>query len=63
VKRLGTNNGPNEQLLKIGLDLGFKVVIGGGISKSHVQSLIEIGASGALLDPFSPEMRDALKQI
>lgn len=60
LRRLGTDEGPDVELVQLAKYSKLDLIIGGGISNAHVPRLQELGVVGALLEPFAPEMRQAI---
>lgn len=60
LRRLGTEEGPDMRLIQMAMGSKLDLIIGGGITKAHVPLLQGQGIVGALLEPFAPEMRQAL---
>jgi uncharacterized protein related to proFAR isomerase len=60
LRRLGTDKGPDMELVQLAKYSKLELIMGGGITKEHVPQLQGMGVVGALLEPFAPEMVHAL---
>lgn len=54
---LGTGRGFDRQLVERLVGDGYEVYVGGGVTESHLKELADMGARGALIDPFTPTIR------
>lgn len=63
LRRLGTELGPDPELLTIldGLDAGL--YLGGGIRETDIAALKERGFIGGLVDPFTPVIRSIIEPL
>ncbi len=61
LRRLGTELGPDPELLSMLADAEVKVYLGGGIRETDVAALREQGFRGGLVDPFTPVIRSILE--
>lgn len=62
-KRLGKGSGFDARAVKELVYDGFDVYVGGGITEAHIPTLKDIGAKGALIDPFTPIIRGIVNKI
>lgn len=62
LKRLGTWSGPAMDLAAICSQLDFRTMLGGGIKEEDVPLLYEKGIHAALIDPYTPMIRDLVKR-
>ncbi|MCE5296613.1 MAG: hypothetical protein LLG16_05865 [Euryarchaeota archaeon] len=53
---LGKGGFHGEDLIMRAKGLGVKIIAGGGVDLAQVESIKELGADGAILDPFTPEL-------
>ncbi len=60
LRRLGTELGPDPELLAVLEGLDLELFVGGGIQETDVSSLGERGFAGGLVDPYTPVIRDLL---
>jgi uncharacterized protein related to proFAR isomerase len=60
LRRLGTFTGPDPQLVGVLAGLGGDVLLGGGIREEDVAALRQAGIPRALVDPFTPVIRELL---
>jgi len=60
LKRLGTWSGPSMELAEKCPSLDFKTFLGGGIKEEDVPLLLEKGVTAALIDPYTPVIRDMI---
>jgi phosphoribosylformimino-5-aminoimidazole carboxamide ribonucleotide (ProFAR) isomerase len=58
---LGRGSFHGEDLVMRAKGLGVNVLACGGIDLAHVPSIKELGADGAILDPFTPELDAAFR--
>ncbi len=60
LPRLGTGDGPSEELLEELQKVDMEVMLGGGITEKDQEVLEERGFSGALMDPYTPVIRNII---
>jgi uncharacterized protein related to proFAR isomerase len=60
LRRLGTFSGPDPELLAMVAGLGGDLLFGGGIREEDVEGLLRAGVRTALVDPFTPVIRELL---
>ncbi len=60
LARLGTWAGPNKDLVAMSPQLDIKTYIGGGIKEEDVPFLKEKGIESALIDPYTPIIKDII---
>ena len=60
LRRLGTFAGPDPRLLKALAEIGGDLLLGGGIREEDVAALRQAGLRHALVDPFTPVIRELL---
>ncbi len=58
MKRLGTWSGPSFPLAGKLCSFDLKAYLGGGIKEEDVHPLLDIGLHAALIDPYTPVIRD-----
>ena len=61
LMRLGTELGPNPELLTRLVSLDLDVYLGGGIQETDIEGLRQRGLAGGLIDPYTPIIRDLLR--
>lgn len=61
LARLGTELGPDPDLVSRLAALDLDVYLGGGIQETDVDGLRKRGFAGALVDPYTPVIRDLLQ--
>ncbi|HLE53889.1 MAG TPA: HisA/HisF-related TIM barrel protein [Thermoplasmata archaeon] len=61
LRRLGTELGPDPQLLESLGGVDAKIILGGGIRETDIAGLRERGFLGGLVDPFTPVIRSILQ--
>jgi len=61
LRRLGTELGPDPQLLETLGEIQAKIYLGGGVRETDVAALKERGFLGGLVDPFTPVIRSILE--
>jgi len=62
LRRLGTESGPDPALLASLEGLDLEVYLGGGLQEADVLGLGEKGLAGGFVDPYTPVIRDLLRQ-
>jgi len=60
LRRLGTFAGPDPQLLGVLAGIGGDLLLGGGVREEDVAALRQAGVGRALVDPFTPVIRELL---
>ena len=60
VRRLGTELGPDPDLLRAVEGADAAVHVGGGVQETDIAALREKGFAGGLVDPFTPVIRNLL---
>ncbi|HYM38770.1 MAG TPA: HisA/HisF-related TIM barrel protein [Thermoplasmata archaeon] len=60
LRRLGTEAGPDADLLRALEGSDLAVHVGGGVQETDVPALQEKGFAGGLVDPFTPVIRNLL---
>ncbi len=60
LRRLGGRDGYDVGLAEAALSSELEVLFGGGVREPHLPELREMGAVGALLDPYTPVLRDLI---
>ena len=63
LRRLGTELGPDPDVLTILEGVDLDLFVGGGLQESDVFRLRERGFAGGLVDPFTPVIRDLLSKV
>jgi len=58
MKRLGTWSGPSMELAGTLPSFGLRIYLGGGIKEEDVPLLLDRGIYAALIDPYTPVIRD-----
>jgi uncharacterized protein related to proFAR isomerase len=58
MKRLGTWSGPSMELAATLPSFGLRIYLGGGIKEEDVPLLLDKGIYAALIDPYTPVIRD-----
>ncbi len=61
LRRLGTELGPDPELVRLLADAPRSVYLGGGIRETDIAGLKEQGFLGGLVDPFTPVIRSILE--
>ena len=62
LRRLGTLAGPDPELTAMCSKLEIKTMLGGGIKEEDLPALFETGVSAALIDPYTPLIKDLVWQ-
>ncbi len=61
LRRLGTELGPDPELLSLLTGVEAKMYLGGGVRETDISALKEMGFLGGLVDPFTPVIRSILE--
>ncbi len=61
LPRLGTRSGYSKELVEKALGYGIPLNVGGGITEKDFETLEQMGAAGALVDPFTPVISDIIE--
>src|SRR6266566_4894515 len=61
LRRLGTELGPDPELLALLEGLDAELYVGGGVQETDVAALGERGFAGGLVDPYTPVIRDLMR--
>ncbi len=60
LRRLGTEQGPDPELVAALEGVGLSVHLGGGVQETDIPKLQEKGLAGGLVDPYTPVIRSLL---
>ncbi len=60
LRRLGTETGPDPELLSALQGSDLSIHVGGGVQETDIPMLQEKGFAGGLVDPFTPVIRNLL---
>ncbi len=61
LRRLGGREGYDRELADLALSADIEIVFGGGVHEPDLPELRAKGAVGALLDPYTPVLRDIIR--
>lgn len=61
LRRLGTESGPDPQVMELLQAIDAEIYLGGGLRETDIAALKEAGFAGGLVDPYTPVVRSILQ--